>query len=53
MKNVILKINMHFPHILLFFLFISVTSRSYIDINPISIFNNHPCMYYKDMKIYK
>ena len=40
MKKYILKINMHFPHI---FLFTSVTSKSSIDINAISIFNNQPC----------
>ena len=39
---------MHFPHI---FLFTSVTSRSSIDINAISMFNNQPCMNHKDMKI--
>ena len=39
---------MHFPHI---FLFTSVTSRSSIDINVISIFNNQHCMYMKIIKI--
>ena len=37
---------MHFPHI---FLFTSVT----IEVQVISIFNNQPCMNYKDMKIIK
>ena len=41
---------MHFPHI---FLITSVTSSSSIDVNPISIFNNTPCMNYKDMEIIK
>ena len=41
---------MHFPHI---FLFTSVTSKSSIDINAISIFNNQPCMNHEDMKIIK
>ena len=50
MKNCILKINMHFPHI---FLFISATSRSSIDINAISIFNNQPCLNHKDITIIK
>ena len=39
---------MHFPHI---FLFTSVTSRSSIDINVISIFNNQHYMYMKIIKI--
>ena len=40
---------MHFPHI---FLFKSVTSRSSIDSNAlISIFNNQPCMNYKNNNI--
>ena len=42
--------NMLFPHI---FLFTSVISRSSIDIDAISIFNNQPCMNHKDMKIIK
>ena len=37
----ILKINMHFLHI---FLITSVASRSSIDINAISIFNNQQCI---------
>ena len=41
---------MQFPHI---FLFTSVISKSSIDINVISIFNNQPCMNHKDMKIIK
>ena len=41
---------MHFQHT---FLFTSITSRSFIDINAIVIFNNQPCMNHKDMKIIK
>ena len=41
---------MHFPHI---FLFTWVISKSSIDINAISIFNNQPCMNNTDMKIIK
>ena len=41
---------MHFPRI---FLFTWVTSRSFIDINVICIFNNQPCMNHKDMYIIK
>ena len=38
---------MYFTHIFLF----TVTSKSSIDINAISIFKNQQCMNYKDMKI--
>ena len=40
---------MHFTHIFLF----TVTTKSFIDTYTISIFNNQPCMYYKDMKSIK
>ena len=41
---------MHFPYI---FIFTSITSRIFIDINAISIFNNQPCMNHKDITFIK
>ena len=40
---------MHFTHIFLF----TLTSKSSIDINAISIINNQQCMNHKDVKIIK
>ena len=40
---------MHFTYIFLF----TVTSKSSIDINAISIFNNQQCMNHKDIKFIK
>ena len=40
---------MHFTHIFLF----TVTSKSSIDINAISIFNNQQCVNHKDITIIK
>ena len=45
----IFKINIHFTHIFLF----TVTSKSSIDINEISIFNNQQSMNHKDIIIIK
>ena len=50
MKKCYIENKYVFPYM---FLFTSLTSRSSIDINAISIFNNQQCMNHKDMKIIK